>query len=123
MYIKRGETKGDPLSITFSVYLDELLNDLRPLNSGCYRNGNFVRAVIDADDITLMGPTRSCIMPFLNECDVYARKHDSWYNHVKLTVFSPSCVNSVSGQMLSFMNAHITTLILRQTKYYLILNI
>ena len=43
--------QGQSLFINFSVYLDELLKDLRALNSGCYMNGIFVGAVIYADDI------------------------------------------------------------------------
>ena len=66
------------------------------MNSSCYMNSNFGGAVIYADDIKLMGPTRSSIMSLLNECDAYARKHDIMFNPVKTNcTFSPSSVNSV----------------------------
>ena len=62
-------------------------------------NGNFVGAVIYADDITLMGPTRGNIISILNECDVYARKHildnpvktSSTFSHLLSTLFLVRC--------------------------------
>ena len=43
-------------------------------------NGYFVGAVIYADDITLLGPTRSSILSMLSVCDVYARNMDILFN-------------------------------------------
>ena len=50
-------------------------------------NGYFVGAVIYADDITLLGPTRSSILSMLNVCDVYARYMDIVFNPAK-----PNCI-------------------------------
>ena len=52
--------------LLFSVYLDDLLCELRQANVGCHMNGYFVGAVIYADDITLLGPTRSSILSMLS---------------------------------------------------------
>ena len=46
-------------------------------------NGYFVGAVIYADDITLLGPTRSSILSMLNVCEVYARNMDILFNPAK----------------------------------------
>ena len=59
-------------------------------------NGYFVGAVIYADDITLLGPTRSSILSMLSVCDVYARNMD--------ILFNPAYPNSLPGFPLHFMN-------------------
>ena len=40
-------------------------------------------AAIYADDITLLGTTRSSILSMLNVCDVYARNIDILFNTAK----------------------------------------
>ena len=50
-------------------------------------NGYFVGAVIYADDITLLGPTRSSILSMLNVCHVYVRNMDILFNPAKLIVY------------------------------------
>ena len=61
--LSNGVKQGGVLSpLLFSVYLDDLLCELRQANVGCHMNGYFVGAVIYADDITLLGPTRSSIL-------------------------------------------------------------
>ena len=74
-----GVNQGGVLSpLRFLVYLDELLHEQRALNCGCYMNGNFVGAVIyAADDITLIGPTRSNMMS-LSNCHAYAYGSQLW---------------------------------------------
>ena len=75
--LSNGVKQGGVLSpLLFSVYLDDLLCELRQANVGCHMNGYFVGAVIYADDITLLGPTRSSILSMLSVCDVYARNMD-----------------------------------------------
>ena len=75
------------------------------MNVGCHMNGYFVGAVIYADDITLLGPTRSSILSMLNVCDIYARNMDILFNPSK-----PNCIfflaypNLLPGLPLHFMN-------------------
>ena len=54
--------------LLFLVDLDDLLCELRQVNVGSHMNGYFVGAVIYADDITLLGLTRSSILSILNKC-------------------------------------------------------
>ena len=82
--LSNGVKQGEVLSpLLFSVYLDDLLCELRQANVGCHMNGYFVGAVIYADDITLLGPTRSSILSMLSVCDVYARNMDILFNPAK----------------------------------------
>ena len=61
--LSNGVKQGGVVSpLLFLVYLDDLLCELRQVNVACHMNGYFVRAVIYADDITLLGPTRSSIL-------------------------------------------------------------
>ena len=61
--LSNGVKQGGVLSpLLFSVYLDDLLCELPQVNVGCHMNRYFVGAVIYADDITLLGPTRSSIL-------------------------------------------------------------
>jgi len=105
-----GVKQGGVLSpLLFSVYLDDLLHQLRELNIGCHMNGHFVGAIIYADDITLLGPTRSSVVSLLDVCAEYATKHDILFNPSKTTCmyFSPY-PSSLPGKMLSFMNADVS---------------
>ena len=61
--LSNGLKLGGVLSpLLFSVYLDDLLCEFRQVNVGCHMNAYFVGAVIYADGITLLGPTRSSIL-------------------------------------------------------------
>ena len=104
-----GVKQGGVLSpLLFSVYLDDLLCELRQANVGCHMNGYFVGAVIYADDITLLGPTRSSILSMLSVCDVYARNKDILFNPAKTnSIFSPAYPTSLPGLPLHFMNTDI----------------
>ena len=65
-------------------------------------------AVIYADDVTLLGPTRSSILSMLNICDVYARNMDILFNPAKTyCIFSPAYPNSLPVLPLHFMNTDI----------------
>ena len=85
-WVKQG---GVLSPLLFSVYLDDLLCELRQANVGCHMNGYFVGAVIYADDITLLGPARSSILSMLSVCDVYARNMDIYLIRRKPIVYFP----------------------------------
>ena len=76
--------------LLFSVYLDDVLCELRQVNVRCHINGYFAGAVIYADDITLLGPTRSSILSMLNVCDIYARNINILFNPVNTKCIFPS---------------------------------
>ena len=82
---------------------------MRELNIGCQINGHFVGAIIYTDDITLLGPTHSSVISLLDVCAEHATKHDILFNPSKTTCmhFYPYPI-SLSGKMLSFMNADVS---------------
>ena len=60
----------------FSVYLDELLVELRGSGVGCHVGDVFAGAGCFADDIILLSPTRDALQTQLNICGDYAAKHN-----------------------------------------------
>ena len=106
--LKWGNTGRGIIAIVILGILDDLLCELRHVNVGCHMNGYFVGAVIYADDITLLGPTRSSILSMLNVCDVYARNMDILFNPAKTNcIYFPAHPNSLPGLPLHFMNTDI----------------
>ena len=65
--------------------MNDLLCQQRDQNIGCHMNSHFVGAVIYADDITLLGPTRNSVMALLDICSNYAHDHDIIFNPSKTT--------------------------------------
>ena len=58
IYITNGTRQGSVLSPTlFSVYLDDLLQELRHLGVGCHVGGVWVGAAGYADDLILLAPS------------------------------------------------------------------
>ena len=64
--ICNGVKQGGVLSpLLFNIYLEELLLKLEAQGLGCHRNGMFVGAFIDADDITILAPTSTSLNKIL----------------------------------------------------------
>ena len=71
--ITNGTRQGSVLSPTlFSVYLDELLKELRLLGVGCHMGGAWVGATGYADDLILLAPSRTAMKKMLRVCEIYA---------------------------------------------------
>ena len=67
--ISNGCKQGGVLSpVLFSIYLDQLIAQLRHLGLGCYMNGLFTGVFIYADDITLLAPLSACMLRMLEKC-------------------------------------------------------
>jgi len=60
-----------------------LLVSLSQLGVGCYIAGNFVGAIVYADDIVLISPTPLGMRKLLISCDSYANEFDIIFNASK----------------------------------------
>ena len=70
--ISNGVKQGGVLSpVLFSIYLDQLIVQLRHLGMGCYMNGLFTGIFIYADDITLLAPSRASMVLMLEKCESF----------------------------------------------------
>ena len=75
--ITNGTRQGSVLSPTlFSVYLDDLIKELRLLGFGCHVGGAWVGAAGYADDLILLAPSRTAMQRMLKVCEVYAESHN-----------------------------------------------
>ena len=70
---RQGAVLSPPL---FSLYLNDLLTELRALNVGCHMGGRWIGATCYADDLLLLAPTRSAMQAMLKVCESYAEKHN-----------------------------------------------
>ena len=73
--IVNGTRQGSVLSpALFTVYIQELLDKLRELGTGCHIGATFLGAVAWADDVLLTAPTRGSMQSMLDACSVFAAK-------------------------------------------------
>jgi hypothetical protein len=69
-----GVCQGGVLSSKiFSVYMDDLLLKLKESGVGCHIIVIFLAAILYADDVCLIAPTRSAMQTLLDICDRYAK--------------------------------------------------
>ena len=75
--ITNGTRQGSVLSpVIFSVYLDDLLRELRRLQLGCSIGGCWFGACGYADDLIILAPNREVLQRMLDICDAYASDHN-----------------------------------------------
>ena len=87
--ITNGTRQGSVLSpVLFSVYLDDLLAELRRLQLGCHIGGWWYGALGYADDLILLAPNREVLQSMLAVCEQYGVEHN--------LVFSTDPVPSLS---------------------------
>ena len=67
----------------FVVYIDDLLIALRKSGVGCHVIGHFVAAIMYADDLALIAPTRSALQKLLDICQDYGTEWCITYNPSK----------------------------------------
>ena len=73
--ISNGTRQGSVFSpCLFSIYLDDLLKELRQCGLGCHMGGLWIGAVAFADDLLLMAPNRSAMAKMLKICEDYGTK-------------------------------------------------
>ena len=79
--ISNGTRQGSMASpALWSVYLDLLIKELRELGVGCHVGGVYMGAVVYADDVLLMAPTRAAMQSMLNQCEDYAARHNIMFS-------------------------------------------
>ena len=84
--VTSGVRQGGILSPRiFVVYVDDLLRALRESGVGCHILGQFVAAIMYADDLALLAPTRSALQRLLNICQTYGTEWCITYNSSKTT--------------------------------------
>ena len=65
--IRNGTRQGSVLSpMIFSLYMDDLLKQLRKLGLGCHLGGLWYVACCYADDMILLAPNRDVLQQMLN---------------------------------------------------------
>ena len=75
--ISNGTRQGSVLSpLLFSIYLDDLILQLRNQGLGCHIGGFWLGACGYADDLILLAPSRDVLQKMLNICEVYALEHN-----------------------------------------------
>ena len=87
--VKWGNKQSDSFSITnglkqgavmsailFCIYIGDLIKQLRRNRTGCWIEGDFVGAIIYADDIVLLSPTIDGLQKMINTCRNYTDKHN-----------------------------------------------
>ena len=73
--IRNGTRQGSVLSpCLFSVYLDDLLKELRQQGIGCHMGGMWVGAAGYADDLILLAPSRTAMQQMIRICVRYANE-------------------------------------------------
>ena len=87
--LTNGIRQGSVLSpLLFSVYLDDLLIELRRLQYGCHIGGCWFGACGYADDLILLAPNRQVLQQMVDVCERYGQDHN--------LVFSTDPVPSLS---------------------------
>ena len=75
--LTNGTRQGSVLSpILFSVYLDDLLLELRRQQLGCHIGGYWFGCLGYADDLILLAPNREVLQRMLDICQAYAEEHN-----------------------------------------------
>ena len=75
--LTNGTRQGSLLSpVLFSVYLDDLLQELRNLQLGCHIGGYWFGCLGYADDLILLAPNREVLQRMLDICQKYATEHN-----------------------------------------------
>ena len=75
--LTNGTRQGSVLSpLLFSIYLDDLLTELRVLQLGCHIGGVWYGACGYADDLILLAPNREVLQKMLTICERYGKEHN-----------------------------------------------
>ena len=113
--ITNGTRQGSVLSpALFSVYLDELLKELRQLRVGCHVGGWWYGAACYADDLILLAPARTAAVMMLECCERYAKEHNLQFSTDPVPEKSKSKCIYFCGKLARLVKPHPLTLLGKQ---------
>ena len=73
--------QGSVLSPTiWSIYIEELIEELRKVNIGCTVGGVYMGIIVYADDVALLAPSRRAMELMLRICEKFAAKNNVVYS-------------------------------------------
>ena len=82
--VTNGVRQGGVLSpLLFSVYVDNLLKELKNSGIGCHIGHHYFGALGYADDIVLLCPTKEGLRKMIQICEKYAAEPDLLFNGTK----------------------------------------
>ena len=92
--LTNGTRQGSVISpVLFSIYLDDLLKELRELQLGCHIGGYWLGGCGYADDLILLAPSRDVLQRMIEVCEVYASEHNLEFStHPEPTKSKTKCV-------------------------------
>ena len=112
--ISNGVWQGGVLSpILFTIYIDDLLDDLHNRGVGCFWDSIFADAMVCADDVVLWAPSSAALRIMLRCCKDFTFEHGLQFNPSKTQLIrfswssSSSCTACYNfcGQQLSFYHS------------------
>ena len=95
-HIYAGVRQGGVLSPEFySIYVDDLIHELKARGIGCYTRGIFAAALFYADDMAILSPSLKGLQALLNICNKYCHDWDICLNpsKTKNLYFGKRCKN------------------------------
>lgn len=102
--ISNGVKQGGVMSpVLFTVYLDELLLNLKSVGFGCHVGGSFSGALAYADDVCLLAPSLSCLREMLRTVEAFAGRSKVLFNATKSALVTFGHGYNESETVLEFM--------------------
>ena len=108
--------RGGILSpLLFSVYMDDLSDDLQSASVGCYMSNCKINHLFYADDACLISPSVKGMQTLLNKCSEYALQHDILFNteksvcmlvQSKKVTFHRNPILHLNGSRLAFVEQY-----------------
>ena len=65
------------------IYMDDLVALLRKAGVGCHVLSSFVGAIMFADDLALLAPSRGAIQQLISICETYCNEYCLFFNASK----------------------------------------
>ena len=102
--ITSGVKQGGVLSpLFFNVYVNDLILKLKTAGSGCYIDNLFLGAIMFADDLVLLAPTRGAMQNLISVCERFSDEHCLSFNakKTKAMIFGKTFDKSISPVLLN----------------------